>query len=222
MVTKPRLARSAPDIRRSHILKVARDAFMEEGFAATSMSTIAARLGGSKATLYKYFPSKEQLFEEMMAESCAAVLAALRKPELPHNSVRALLRAYGSRCLRALFTQDALNLIRLIYAEGARFPEVGRTFFENGPDLVIQELAKHLTQLARRGLIRCADPLSTAHQFLGMILGNSHMRVACGLAPMPTEADFDAQVEHAVELIAPGLATADGFGAQRQPSGELE
>jgi AcrR family transcriptional regulator len=210
MVTKSRLARSAPDIRRSHILKVARDAFIEEGFAATSMSTIAARVGGSKATLYKYFPSKEQLFEDMMAESCAAVLEALLKPELPHDDVRALLRACGSRFLSALFTPDALSIIRLIYAEGVRFPEVARTFFENGPDFVSQELAKHLTQLARRGLIRCADPLLTTQQFLGMILGDKQLRVAWGLAPMLTEAEIDAQVEHAVELIAPGLELADG------------
>jgi TetR/AcrR family transcriptional repressor of mexJK operon len=50
------------DKRREAILDVARSVFSEEGYAATSMSSIAARLGGSKGTLYNYFKSKEELF----------------------------------------------------------------------------------------------------------------------------------------------------------------
>ena len=48
--------------REAIILDVARDCFLAEGYAATSMSTIAARLGGSKGTLYNYFKNKEDLF----------------------------------------------------------------------------------------------------------------------------------------------------------------
>ncbi|MGH6965637.1 MAG: TetR/AcrR family transcriptional regulator, partial [Phenylobacterium sp.] len=50
--TRPRLDR---DARREAILDVAQEVFLEEGFANASMSTIAARLGGSKGTLYNYF-----------------------------------------------------------------------------------------------------------------------------------------------------------------------
>jgi AcrR family transcriptional regulator len=51
------------DAKRDTIIEVARQVFFEEGYAAASMSTIAARLGGSKGTLYNYFKSKEELFE---------------------------------------------------------------------------------------------------------------------------------------------------------------
>ena len=40
------------------MLDIARAAFLREGYAAASMSEIAAKVGGSKATLYSYFPSK--------------------------------------------------------------------------------------------------------------------------------------------------------------------
>ena len=53
----------ARDQRREAILNVAREVFFEQGYSAASMSTIAARLGGSKGTLYNYFKSKEELFE---------------------------------------------------------------------------------------------------------------------------------------------------------------
>src|SRR5258708_8438615 len=65
--TKSRLD---PDARREAILDVAQQVFLKEGYAAASMSTIAARLGGSKGTLYNYFRSKEELFEAFIVDSC--------------------------------------------------------------------------------------------------------------------------------------------------------
>ena len=64
---KPRLD---PDARREAILDVAQEVFLEEGFAAASMSTIAARLGGSKGTLYNYFRSKDELFKAYVERRC--------------------------------------------------------------------------------------------------------------------------------------------------------
>ncbi|CAG1012445.1 partial putative HTH-type transcriptional regulator YvdT, partial [Anaerolineales bacterium] len=54
------------DTKRQHILAVAAEAFQEYGFERTSMSEICARVGGSKATLYNYFSSKDELFFEVM------------------------------------------------------------------------------------------------------------------------------------------------------------
>ena len=48
--------------RREAILAVAADVFKEMGFEGASMAEISARIGGSKATLYGYFKSKEELF----------------------------------------------------------------------------------------------------------------------------------------------------------------
>ncbi len=50
---------------------------MEDGFAAASMSSIASRVGGSKGTLYNYFPSKQQLFEAMIRNECDLKQAAM-------------------------------------------------------------------------------------------------------------------------------------------------
>src|SRR5580692_404744 len=62
--------KSSRDRRRDAIVEVARQVFFEEGYAAASMSTIAARLGGSKGTLYNYFRSKEELFEAQVRKDC--------------------------------------------------------------------------------------------------------------------------------------------------------
>ena len=57
--------------RRDAILDVAYECFVAEGYGSTSMSTIAARLGGSKGTLYNYFKSKEELFDAFVRRACS-------------------------------------------------------------------------------------------------------------------------------------------------------
>src|SRR3546814_17910326 len=61
--------RTKSEARRDAILGVALEVFREVGFDAASMSQIAARVGGSKATLYNYFSSKEELLLEAMLHS---------------------------------------------------------------------------------------------------------------------------------------------------------
>src|ERR1700722_2359782 len=65
--TRPRLDR---DSRREAILDVAAEVFMDVGYSAASMSMIAARVGGSKGTLYNYFKNKEELFEAQVRDMC--------------------------------------------------------------------------------------------------------------------------------------------------------
>ena len=54
------------DEKRQEIIRIASNLFEELGYERTSMSTIAARLGGSKATLYGYFKSKEDLLRAVL------------------------------------------------------------------------------------------------------------------------------------------------------------
>jgi len=205
MVTKLRLPRSAPALRRDQILEIASSVFMADGYGATSMSGIAARLGGSKATLYKYFPSKEQLFQAVMETKCAVLLDTLREIELSRGTLREFLYAYGCRFLQEILKPAALDLHRLVVAESARFPEVAQIFFTIGPDYSYPLFASRLADFARQGKIRCPDPLLTAQQFLGMIRGEVHTRVLCGIMSPLSKDEIERQVRHAVDLIVGGL-----------------
>src|ERR1700757_3560624 len=84
---------SRSDRRRRAILDVARDVFLKEGYAAASMSGIAARLGGSKGTLYNYFRSKEELFAAFMTDACGEQANALldHMPDLGEDPHAALV-----------------------------------------------------------------------------------------------------------------------------------
>ncbi|MFD2782966.1 TetR/AcrR family transcriptional regulator [Novosphingobium pokkalii] len=189
MVTNPsncRLKRCSPDERRENILAVATEVFTQTGYGATSMSAIAAELGGSKATLYKYFPSKEQLFEAVLMRGCGAVLAALEQlAEADSDDPEAILADFGTRFLTGLCGQRSLDVYRMVHAAGLQFPEAADMFFRCGPDRAGAMLAIVLDRLARQRGVPLRDPRLAADQFLGMVRGKLHMRVAIGVMAPP-------------------------------------
>jgi AcrR family transcriptional regulator len=206
MVTKCRLARFSPDERRDNILAVAADAFADEGYGATSMSTIAARLGGSKATLYKYFPSKELLFEAVMQQRCQRVLAPLQDLRSSDDGdLESLLAGFGARFLDKIYETGALDVHRLIQSEGGRFPELAEVFFRAGPNNVVEELRAMLERFAASGQIECHDMHLAAGQFLGMLRGDRHLRFTAGLLPAPDRAEIERQAAHAARIFVRGL-----------------
>lgn len=209
MVTNPsncRLKRCSPDERRENILAVATRVFMQNGYGATSMSAIAAQLGGSKATLYKYFPSKEQLFEAVLMRRCGAVMAALEETAGSHgDDAVAILADFATRFLTSLCEQDALDIHRMIHAAGLQFPEAVEIFFRYGPDRAATVLAALLDRLAAQRGQTLPDSRLAADQFLGMVRGKLHMRVAIGVAPPPDAATIRHHAAHAARIFADGL-----------------
>ncbi len=206
MVTNLRLGRTSPDERREHILAVAAEAFALEGYGITSMSTIAARLGGSKATLYKYFASKEELFQAVMQRKCEAVIGPLEELADAASDPTTLLLSFGTVFLSRLCQPDAIEIHRTVHGEAQRFPEVARTFFAFGPEAAYSVLVPALGRFHAMGLIDCPEPRLAAEQFLAMVRGDLHLRVSSGLIPPPPEDEIERQVAHAVHIFVHGIA----------------
>ncbi|MEI6642934.1 MAG: TetR/AcrR family transcriptional regulator [Novosphingobium sp.] len=207
--TQHRLGRTNPDERREHILAVAAEIFAREGYGITSMSSIAARLGGSKATLYKYFASKEELFHAVMQRKCEVVIGPLEELADTARDPATLLHTFGKIFLSRLCQPDALIIHRTVHGEGQRFPEVARAFFAFGPEAAYSVLGPALARFHAEGLIDCPDPRLAAEQFLAMVRGDLHLRVSSGLIPPPEEAEIERQVAHAVGIFVRGIARHD-------------
>ncbi|HEY2358252.1 MAG TPA: TetR/AcrR family transcriptional regulator [Phenylobacterium sp.] len=183
-LTKTRLDR---DARRELILDVAQEVFLEEGFANASMSTIAARLGGSKGTLYNYFKSKDELFNAYVERRCLwqdEIFASPLDNETPDQTLRRIGRAYLTRVL----TDFNLRNFRLISAEAERSPEIGRIFYNAGPRLGAERVAELLSGMAEAGHLQLDDdPLDAAHQFLGLVQNRYFKARLCNAIPELTE-----------------------------------
>jgi AcrR family transcriptional regulator len=111
------------EARPAELMEAGLAAFLEHGFAATRMEDVARRAGAAKGTLFRYFPTKEALFEAAVASRAAPLWEGLPAPpeDAPLAEVAAALarRVHG-----ALARPEVLGLLRIILTEGPRFPAV--------------------------------------------------------------------------------------------------
>jgi AcrR family transcriptional regulator len=161
-----RAARKAD--RRRAILDVAERSFRERGFADTSMSTIAAELGGSKTTLWTYFPSKDALFAAVIDSKIETFQAKLDEALIPTGGTAAALSRFGHLFLAKILDPQSVALHRLIVSESERFPQIGEAFALRGPDRVRARLCRYMDEEMAAGRLRQGDPIIAARQFVGL------------------------------------------------------
>lgn len=192
--------------RRAHYLGVALRLFMEHGFNGVSMDQLVSAAGGSKATLYRYFDSKERLFEAIiddLSDSTAPPPADLHFDDVDLEDG---LRILGRATARAAMDQRAIVLFRLAMGEHARFPNLGVALFEHGPAVGYRRFRDFVAAKQAAGEIEVADHQIAAEQFLGAIVGHQQLRVALGVSHATTD-EMDARVETAIKLFVAAYRT---------------
>ena len=185
---RPRLDR---DARRERILDVAQEVFLEEGFANASMSTIAARLGGSKGTLYNYFKSKDDLFNAYVERRCLwqqDEVFAVKPGETPQVAIHRFARWL----LAFVLDETTLKNFRLIVAEAERAPEIGQIFYDAGPRRGGQRLADFLSALEADGVLDLeGDALGAAQHLLGLVQAPTFKGRLCNAIPELTQKQIE-------------------------------
>lgn len=201
--------------RRDAILAVAKTYFLEHGYAGTTMSGIAATLGGSKGTLWSHFPSKEELFSAVLDRVASAYRAQLSQILDPSSPLEpTLLRACRS-LLEKVCSTEAIALHRLIYAESGRFPELSRIFFELAPRHTLALLADYIIAVMDRGQLRRDDPTNAARVLMALTMVGSHRQLMLGQISEPCPAQMQADVDLAVDLFLRAYAPETGSDRTR-------
>lgn len=195
--------------RRESILDVAARSFLELGYDGTTMSGIAGKLGGSKGTLWNYFPSKEVLFAAVIDRATIAFREQLSLILNPDVEPATALRRFCAEFLRKLTSPEAIALHRLVVSEASRFPEMGKIFYERAPRRMQLLLADYLTGAMARGLLRKSDPLGAAQQLLGLCMSGSHHRLLMGSPEAVSDNSIASDIDRATETFL----SAYGAGA---------
>ena len=190
--------RMSSEDRREAILDVATEIFLSEGYASASMSTIAAKLGGSKGTLYNYFKSKEELFAAYVQRSCIFHRGEIADLLLEDGDARTVLTAFAKGYLRAFTAEPALQNWRVISAESHKSPDIGRLFYESGPLAGARILAAYIEKAVARGALVVPDVMAAAHHFTSLIHGRMIKARLLNYIPAPTDAEIAAEVEAAM------------------------
>jgi TetR/AcrR family transcriptional repressor of mexJK operon len=188
--------------KRRQILDAAGPLFLKEGYAAVSMDAIARAAGVSKATVYVYFPGKDALFGAIVAERCASMLAQDSFIGDHDKPLPEAMRRLMDFWLRFLIRPEVVATYRTVLAEGARFPDLARAFFEAGPRMGLGWVAQWITEEQRRGRLRQDfSPRAAAAQWMAMLRGDLYIKVALGLLAEPSEEAIAAEVDMATDTL---------------------
>ena len=183
---------------RQAILVLAARAFLDNGFANTSMSAIAAALGGSKRTLWAHFASKEELFAAVLEFVSHRDTLRLRLDA--QAPIRDSLNTFCFTLITVMTEPDSVDFHRLVQSECKRFPELGPIFFEQAFKPIRALLTDYICEQGNLGRWDCANPIAAAELFLSLCIGGSHRRMLWGYA-RPTLPEIEAEARQVVDAL---------------------
>lgn len=161
--------RKKTEAKRQAIVDIAAEVFREMGFERASIAEICRRVGGSKATIYNYFPSKEDLFLEVMYEANEAEFEAVHTV-LKHmtEDISDALRHFGEGLLTLIYSPNVLAVRRLVissFDDGA----LGCGCYERGPKRSMSEVSSFLMAAMDEGKLKRCDPFVATLHLRGLL-----------------------------------------------------
>ena len=205
--------------KRKAIVEAATTTFLRTGYLGTSMDEIAALAGVSKQTVYKHFADKRRLFSEVVISTVNEASDPVHDEVLElrdSGDLEADLRDLARRQLTLVMQPRLMQLRRLVIAESSRFPELGRTFYEQGPGRTIAALAATFERLAARGLLDVADPNLAAAQFNWLVMSAPlNEAMLLGHDDPVTESELERHADDGVRTFFAAYGTRKG----RAPDG---
>lgn len=186
--------------KAQQVVDAARTLFTEHGFGAVSMDQVAKSAGVSKATVYAHFQSKEQLFVAIVSNACRSYAEAVMPEVRDAADIRTALTRIAHAIAVFLTAPRTMAIYRIIVAEGPRFPDLARGWYENGPRSFKRLLTGFLTEAAAKGQLKIEHPRLAAELFCAMVRGPLYMPVLLNYED-PDVPDADAVIDGAVEMF---------------------
>jgi AcrR family transcriptional regulator len=164
-----RAAARAKARRRQQILAAAARLFAERPYGAVQMDDVARHAAVGKATLYRYFPSKEELYLAVFDDALSGL--GRRFAELATAGLAPSARLDGM--LRAMVDvlAEQVASLRLLDFEHADLAGRWRSVFRARRQALVDALGEVLDAGCRSGEFRAVDPDVTPALLVGMIRG---------------------------------------------------
>jgi AcrR family transcriptional regulator len=187
--------------KRRQIMEGARTVFLASGFDGASMNDVARVSGVSKGTLYVYFASKEQLFEALIREERRQQAERLTDFSLEDSDVRGSLFKFGCRLIEMMSRPDTLAHVRTVIAASAKFPQLGRAFYEAGPCYGASRLSTYMRRMNEEGVLKITDVDRAAWQFLELCQAGTFKPLLFRMTDELPMAQIEAGVRAAVDVF---------------------
>jgi AcrR family transcriptional regulator len=192
------------DARSRQIRSTATELFLKRGYDDVSVDEIVRAVGGSKTNVYTHFRNKEGLFVAIVKGLCEDLLASFVRIDVSALGVEEGLTSLALALLDILLQDRHLAFQRLIIAETARFPTLGRAWFENGPETSRRIIAQFVEKQQRAGRLRASDPHQSATLFHDMITFDLMYRAMLG--DKPSDKEIRSRIDTAIDVFLHGFA----------------
>jgi AcrR family transcriptional regulator len=137
--------------RRAAILAAALEEFAARGFADTRLDDVARRAHIAKGTIYLYFRDKESLFQELVRTMLSPLVGTIEAAPLSEVPIRAVAEMIGDVFVREIYGTRRKDVIRLVIAEGPRFPKLAEVYYREVIAHVLPVLRARLALAVERG-----------------------------------------------------------------------
>lgn len=151
------MARVRTDEKRDEIVRIATELFQRFGYDRCSMAVISENLGGSKATLYGYFPSKEELLRAVLDCQVATDADRVVQDFPATDDLRDSLILLGSAYLNKRLSSLPITNIRMVANQPAG-STMGKDFYNNIIQPAFERLTEKFTALMEEGKLKRTDP----------------------------------------------------------------
>jgi AcrR family transcriptional regulator len=198
-----------PDARPREILDAAVQVFSEAGYERATIADVARRAGVSSGLVVHYYRSKADLFEAVIRDRMLGFVAGEEALLAEHRgSYRELLHLLVRRLWEHCWTSDALDLILVVKAERAEFPECTRALFQELGERWRRLFQGVLDAGARQGEFRLSGP-HAARVVASMVVGTAESARCFGTFD-PRPSTPDELWEAVVALLDHGVLSPQG------------
>lgn len=184
------MARVRTEEKRDEIVRIASELFQEHGYDRCSMAALSERLGGSKATLYGYFPSKEDLLRAVIKCEVASefdrVLHDFHEDADLRKGLIRLGVAYHNKRLSSL---PVANIRAIVNQPPCS--TMGKEFYEGIIQPAFEGVARQFEQLMDEGRLRRADPWVVLMHWKGLNDWDLFERRLIGAISGPEDVDVE-------------------------------
>jgi TetR/AcrR family transcriptional regulator, regulator of autoinduction and epiphytic fitness len=195
----------AADLLGDKVIGTADALFIEKGYAATSMATVASRSRVGKQTLYRRYPDKAALFREVVRRRIEGMTYAVKEARILDPSSE--LKALGRAALTSALDPDFITLNRIAIAESAMFPELAFSVAECWRTNFADRCMESIKRAQDVGLLKLGDPQTIANIFLWGLVGGPFYHALMRGHLLKGDTGRDDYLETAWRLFLDGLGT---------------
>lgn len=195
--------------RREFILDVAQESFLKNGYSGTKMSAVAETLGGSKSTLWNYFPSKDALFTAVIdraAKKYNYEFSSLVAQQVP---IELTLNRFCKGYIKFICSPMSIGIHRLIIAEAIRFPQISHIFFEHAIRVTEEVFSLLISRAISENFVATTDPFESVNLLTSLCHGCCFQKLLYCQIDRVSDAEINQDAEFAI------MAFMKTFGRER-------